>query len=424
MRVIAYDLARMLIGPIFATPRGVDRVDLALAKRVFLNPASRNLGILPTPWGMRAFQGDEASRLLDCLQQLWSERVDQDSDPNLSKLVRRMLAHGGQSSETSGQQGLSLGGKIQRILTLLQATGASFGQPVRSAVPADALYVNIGQLGLAVPVFHNWLADRRDVRCAMMLHDAIPIEYPHLVPPHAAAHHARMVRTATDHADCLIFNTATARESVEKVMLQFGRSGVRSLVRALPLQDAFVATEKPVPALAGVDYFVIVSTVEPRKNHALLIGIWERLLARLGEACPHLVIIGSRGYGAEAILAPVDNGPFLQKRVHIASGLSSPALASLVLGARAMLSPTRTEGFGLPVYEANALGVPTIASDIPAHREIAGTGTVLLSPDDANAWEQAIMAVAPARDRRKPEIAAHLTEDAYCNDVLEFLQAA
>lgn len=424
MRIIAYDLARMLIGPIFATPRGVDRVDLALAKRVFVDPATQNLAILPTPWGVRAFQGEDAWRLLDCLQRLWSEQVDQASDPHLAMLVRGILEQNGRSKGASSLQRLKFRHKLHRIFTLLQATGVSLGQPVRSAVPQGALYLNIGQLGLAVPLFHNWLADRRDVQCAMMLHDVIPIEYPHLVPPHAATHHARMVRTASDHADCLIFNTATARDSVEKVMRKFGRTGVLSLVRALPLQDAFASVEQPVLELGGVDYFVIVSTVEPRKNHALLIGIWQNLIARLGDACPHLVIIGSRGYGADEILSRVDNNPGLQSRIHIASGLSSPALASLVLGARAMLSPSRTEGFGLPVYEANALGVPTIASDIPAHREIAGAGTILLSPDDAEAWEQAITSIGPAGSRHAPKIAPHLTEDAYCRDVLEFLQTA
>ncbi len=95
-----------------------------------------------------------------------------------------------------------------------------------------------------------------------------------------------------------------------------------------------------------------------------------------------------------------------------------------MLGSKGMLSPTRTEGFGLPVYEANALGVPTIASDIPAHREIANAQTTLLSPDDADAWEQAIIALVPAGARPRPAIDPRLTEEAYCADVLEFLQAA
>lgn len=423
-RIIAYDLSRMLIGPIFATPRGVDRVDLALAKRVFADPETPNLAVLPTPWGMRAYTGRGAARLLDRLQELWSEQVDQNSDPQLAKLVERLWGPQEVIADVHPADKLTLGQKVARIGALLNGAGLSLGQPVRRAVPADAVYVNIGQLGLAVPVFYNWLADRPDVTCAMMLHDVIPLEHPDLVPPHAAAHHARMVRTAADHADCMIYNTATARRSVESVMRSHGRESVRSLVRALPLQNAFASVQDGVPQLADADYFVVVSTVEPRKNHALLIGIWQRLMARLGVRCPHLVIVGARGYDSDRILAPVDEDPVLSRRIHVVSGLSSPALAALVLGSKGMLSPTRTEGFGLPVYEANALGVPTIASDIPAHREIANAQTTLLSPDDADAWEQAIIALAPAGARPRPAIDPRLTEEAYCADVLEFLQAA
>lgn len=423
-RIIAYDLSRMLIGPIFATPRGVDRVDLALAKRVFADPATPNLAVLPTPWGMRAYSGRGAARLLDRLQQLWSEKVDQNSDPQLAELIARLWGPQDVTADVRPANKLTMTQKVARIGALLRGAGLSLGQPVRSAVPADAVYVNIGQLGLAVPVFYNWLEDRPDVTCAMMLHDVIPLEHPDLVPPHAVAHHARMVRTAADHADCMIYNTATARRSVENVLRSHGRESVRSLVRALPLQDAFASVQDSVPELANADYFVVVSTVEPRKNHGLLIGIWEKLIAQLGERCPHLVIVGARGYDADRILAPVDDDPALGRRIHIVSGLSSPALAALVLGSKGMLSPTRTEGFGLPVYEANALGVPTIASNIPAHREIANAQTTLLSPDDAAGWERAITGLMQAAVRPRPAIDPRLTEDAYCADVLDFLQAA
>src|SRR5690606_8450931 len=66
--------------------------------------------------------------------------------------------------------------------------------------------------------------------------------------------------------------------------------------------------------------------------------------------------------------------------------------ASLMRGCVALLAPSHVEGFGLPPYEAQALGVPVIASDIPAHREFAGDGVLLLDPLDGPAWVAALRA--------------------------------
>jgi glycosyltransferase involved in cell wall biosynthesis len=52
------------------------------------------------------------------------------------------------------------------------------------------------------------------------------------------------------------------------------------------------------------------------------------------------------------------------------------------------------EGFGLPVAEAHLLGVPVIASDIAAHREVAGNGALYLSPLDGTGWREAILRLA------------------------------
>ncbi len=89
-RVIAYDLARLFIGPIFYTPRGVDRVDLAMARHVFDDDASPNLGILPTPWGVRAFPARIVRRWLAHLQHLWAEDTDIKHDARLCGLIEQM----------------------------------------------------------------------------------------------------------------------------------------------------------------------------------------------------------------------------------------------------------------------------------------------------------------------------------------------
>lgn len=421
-RTVAYDITRLFVGPIFLTPRGIDRVDLALARQVFAEPDGPNLGILPTPWGVRAYPARLTRIMLDRLEALWSEQVAPEDDPELQWLVEHIHSPAAiRQAEAPPASALALRQKIRRQLAMVLTTGIPLGRPVRRAVPPGAVYINVGQFGLAVPPFFNWLEERRDVSCAIMLHDMIPIEYPHLVSSGHVGHHTRMVETAARHADCLIYNTHSARRSVEAAMLQLGRSGLPSLVRALPLQPAFEQVCNSFGPLDGIDYCVAVSTIEPRKNHALLLEVWQQLIGRLGAAAPHLVIVGALGFEAGRILSPLDRDPQLREKVHIISGLSSPALAALVLGARAMLCPSLAEGFGLPLLEAQVLGVPAIASSIAAHREVANGQAVLLASDQPSAWADAIAALRPVSRRSRPPIPAHQNEAAYCADVLDFL---
>ncbi|HEX7692864.1 MAG TPA: glycosyltransferase, partial [Sphingomonas sp.] len=216
-------------------------------------------------------------------------------------------------------------------------------------------------------------------------------------------------------------NSAYTRNSVSAVMQGFGRACPPALVRSLPLPAAFVDVDTGVPELAGARYFLAVSTIEPRKNFALLLRVWQGLVATMGQTAPHLVIVGSSGKDADTILAPLESDSALAARVHHVAGLSSPALASLLSGAAGMLCPSLAEGFGLPLLEANALGVPAIASDIPAHREVATATTVLLPVDDEEAWARAIAASPDAAPHRRPPMPPAMTEAAYCADILDFV---
>lgn len=422
-QVIAYDLSRLFIGPIFATPRGIDRVDLALARHIFADGNDQHMGILPTPWGVRALPAMIVRRALTHLKALWAEDANCEDDRTLQALIRALQGRFPLSDQPDcDRQVLSTRGRARRMLEHIRATGFQLWQSADSAVPHGAAYLNVGQIGLAVPLFYNWLARRPDVTCTIMLHDVIPLEYPHLVMPGSVAHHARMVETAARRAHCLLFNTVSARDSVSAALAELGRTQMPSLVRSLPLASAFVEADRSLSELKGVDYFVAVSTIEPRKNFELLFEVWQRIEARRGSSTPHLIIVGSPGYEADLILGRLEEVGAVRSRIHHISGLSSSGLATLILGASGMLSPSFAEGFGLPVLEANAMGVPTIASDIAAHREVADASTILLPVDDPASWEREILAVQMAGVRKRPSIPYRMTEAAYCADVVAFLR--
>ena len=423
-RIIAYDMCRLFIGPYFATPRGIDRVDLAVANHVFADPDSPHVAILPTPLGVRAYPARTARLLLDHLHAAWGERAGTENDMRLHRLIA------GINSPAASGEFPPLGiarrtraDSVLRSLNMLRHTGLRLGGAASTTVPADAAYVNLGQLALAMPRFFTWLKKRQDIACVMMIHDTIPLDHPEMVKPTSVAHHARMIETAAAHADGLIFSTAFAQSSVNLELAKLRARPVCSLVRALPVPAAFVAAGERLPELANTRYFVAVSTIEPRKNFGLLLNIWRKLVDRMGSEAPHLVIVGAYGLDAENILAPLAGSPQLRARVHWVSGLSTPALARLMLGCAAVLSPSHAEGFGLPLLEGIATGVPTIASDIPSHREIAHETTTLLNAADEASWEAAILAVAGGTNRRRRRVPVEMTEAAYCADVLAFLDS-
>lgn len=424
-RIIAYDLCRLFIGPNFLTPRGIDRVDLALASHIFSDPQTPHMGVLPTPMGVRAYPASVTRQLLEHLQNVWNENPDTDGDPKLQWLIKDMTASSPHEEQSvhSGAAGLTRLHGAWRHIKMLRQIGIKIGENAARSIPKDAIYMNIGQIGLAVPSFFEWLTQRPDITCAMMVHDTIPLDHPELVKPSSVENHARMLQTAARHADCFLFGTAFAKACVDEVVKQKHRRVVPGMVRPLPIPSAFTQVREALPELAEKHYFVAISSIEPRKNFGLLLRVWSRLLEKMGENTPHLVIVGAPSLNATHILAPLVEVQGLRRRVHAVSGLSSPSLARLVAGCAALLSPSLAEGFGLPLLEGIAMGVPTIASDITAHREIAHATTTLLPPDNVEAWEAAILSVARRHTIDIPPVPQHMTEAAFCHDILKFVEA-
>ena len=115
--------------------------------------------------------------------------------------------------------------------------------------------------------------------------------------------------------------------------------------------------------LAASPYFVVLGTIEPRKNHLLLLNIWRRL-AEQQRSPPKLVIIGTRGWENEQVLDVLDRSVLVRPHVVEGSGMGDRGLMRLLANARALLMPSFAEGYGLPVVEALSLGTPVVASDI------------------------------------------------------------
>ena len=163
------------------------------------------------------------------------------------------------------------------------------------------------------------------------------------------------------------------------------------------LHVVLLAAEHPpgAPRLERQTDNVVVASGQrrPHKN-------WDRLIRALAlveeDVRPRLVITGARG---EDPLAPVVAETGMADWVELRGWVDDAELAELRSRARAMAFPTLAEGFGLPILEAMAEGLPVIASDLPVLREVGGDAALWFDPLDLDSIADALRTVAT-----RPEI--------------------
>ena len=252
------------------------------------------------------------------------------------------------------------------------------------------LYLNIGHTGLDAPGFRDWVTTA-DVRPVYLVHDLIPITHPEYCRAgEAERHHGRM-RTVLETAAGVIGNSQATLDELTYFAASEDLATPPSLAAwlgtdSLPFPKIIRVPERPT--------FVVIGTIEARKNHMMLLDIWSRLAARLGNQAPRLLIIGQRGWEANDVFAVLDGNRQLRSHVVELSRCSDEELARNLAEARALLFPSMVEGYGLPLVEALGMGVPVIASDLPVFREIGSNLPTYLSPTDSAAWEAAILEYA------------------------------
>jgi glycosyltransferase involved in cell wall biosynthesis len=136
--------------------------------------------------------------------------------------------------------------------------------------------------------------------------------------------------------------------------------------------------------LKSGEYILTVGRLEPRKNHLSLINAY----AKLNTDIP-LVIIGQRHFGYQQIETRISELG-LSDRILILERVSEADLASFYRHAKFFVYPTWAEGFGMPVIEAMASGVPVITSNTTSLPEIAASAAILIAPQDISGLREAM----------------------------------
>ena len=249
-------------------------------------------------------------------------------------------------------------------------------------LPAGFVYFNVGHSNLTDEVLRA-VDSCPGTTTAVLLHDTIPLDHPDFQRFGASPRFQKMLTAATRHADLFICSTKDVAERVRRRTAPSPHQP-RLVVSPLGITPPAPAPEEIPPGMMPLrPFFVTLGTIEPRKNHALLLDIW----ADWGPGAPELLIIGRRGWRNEAVFARLDAGV---PRVRELQGLGDGAVAALLRRAHGLLFPSLAEGFGLPPVEAAAMGVPVICSDLAACREVMLDWPVYADPTDRYEWKRQI----------------------------------
>lgn len=229
------------------------------------------------------------------------------------------------------------------------------------------------------------------VRTACFIHDLIPIEYPEYFKSGWEERYHRLSGNIGKLFDAVIANSESTANSVRKAVQGSPENHpTRPMIRtAVPGVRFFPQSTLVRPVEQDCPYFAVLGTIEPRKNHLLLLNLWSRLATL--PTPPRLLVIGARGWENEQVLDMLERSRRLRGLVKEYNGLADAEVGALLRNARALLLPSFAEGFGLPLAEALASGIPVICSNIPVFREVGRHVPEYLDPLNLQEWRDAIL---------------------------------
>ncbi|WP_157667448.1 glycosyltransferase family 4 protein [Comamonas serinivorans] len=215
---------------------------------------------------------------------------------------------------------------------------------------------------------------RQGCTLVKMHYDAVPLLFPQYSHDNTVYRYAENFALALRYADHWICNSRAVEQDLHRIAERLDLGGVISHVCPLGADIPMAGdAQAPAPFSGGPPprFILTVGTIEPRKNHDLVLDTFDTLLRDAALADVHLVVVGKSGWNNQHTIDRIRQHPELDRRLHWLSAASDAELAWLYQRASVCLCLSHYEGFGLPVIEALARGVPVICTEDSAMEEVA-----------------------------------------------------
>lgn len=260
------------------------------------------------------------------------------------------------------------------------------------AFPRGAFLINLGTSWWQQNyfLFVRQVRLDHDVRYVPFVHDMIPLLWGEFCPKTLRQEFISWAIGVFEHADFFFVNSQSTKRDLIRVAAFLGREIGPEAVAVIPLDadnrkaDTPVAHGKPLRrwGLDGAPFVLVVSTIEPRKNHIRVFEAWAALLKRHGpRRIPKLLCVGHPGWMNESIYEHLNIHETLRDHVQIVRFVSDAELAEFYRRCLFTLYPSHYEGWGLPVTESLCHGKVPLVADNSSLPEAGGRFAAYFNAD-------------------------------------------
>ncbi|MBR1738442.1 MAG: glycosyltransferase, partial [Firmicutes bacterium] len=233
----------------------------------------------------------------------------------------------------------------------------------------------------------------RGVRIVTQVYDVIPVTHPQFSHYNTRYNFMNYLAAVLEFSDMVIVNAKATLDKINELARDMGIEEKKGIV--VPLGADFKkkgnsgeeVDEEVAKKAAMGKYILMVGTIEPRKNHKLVLDAFDKKLKDTGI---NVIFAGRSGWNIDKLMERIENHPEYNKRIFHIEGANDVTIDHLYKNAFAVAFPTFNEGFGLPVIESIQRGTPVIASDIAVLREVGGEFCDYFKLDDADAFIEAV----------------------------------
>jgi glycosyltransferase involved in cell wall biosynthesis len=235
----------------------------------------------------------------------------------------------------------------------------------------------------------RFLQQRHGLRFAVLIHDLVPELYPEWASREVLPSYQAWLRDVVPHADAIFAYSRHSAQDLLGRMAEWNQKVPAPVVLPVGHHPPRRAVESAAPF--DRPFILFVSTIEVRKNHALLFRVWRRLLSSMpAEQVPYLVFAGKTAWLTDNLLTQIENAGWLDGHVKLIESPAEPELMALYAHCEFTVFPSLYEGWGLPVTESLSFGKTVAASNRAAIPEAGGDFCCYYDPENVGDAYQVI----------------------------------